>query len=98
MPYFCTFNISPYQGLFLERPRNSSPVLRCHWLAQSRGTLSTQTLQCPSLAHAHNWPLARADPRFLEKGVHMFKGVGVGLADFIYLYLISNENEIIWSH
>ena len=34
-----------------------------------------------------------------EKGVHMYKGVGVCFADFIKKKLKkSYENEIIWSH
>ena len=36
----------------------------------------------------HAWP----DPRFLERGFILYKGVGVPFADFISLFLISHEN------
>ena len=41
--------------------------------------------------------IAGADPGLLERG-HMYKGVGVRVADFNSIFLISHENEIIWSH
>ena len=31
--------------------------------------------------------LPGADPEFLERGVHMYKGVGVRFADFISFFL-----------
>ena len=41
--------------------------------------------------------LIRGGSGISGKGVHIYKGVGVRLADFISFFL-KNENEIIWSH
>ena len=41
--------------------------------------------------------LTRGGSRISEKGVHMYKGVGVPFADLSHFSLISRENEIIWS-
>ena len=38
-----------------------------------------------------------ADPGFLERGVHMYNGVGFALLIFSHFSKVSHENEIIWS-
>ena len=42
--------------------------------------------------------LCRGGSRVSGKGVHMYKVVGVALLILSHLFLISHENEIIWSH
>ena len=51
-----------------------------------------------SLANCEDEDEIRGWSRISEKGVHMYKGVGVPFADFLLIVLKTYENEIIWSH
>ena len=61
-------------------------------------TNSADPDQCCQVLSIHIYQ-HRGGSRISGKGVHMYRGVeGLALLIFISFFLISHENEIIWSH